>query len=93
MKIEFSYTGYERIAAVEVPDANLMGVYVPRAMGEADEEAVLAMDVWEHAFLLDYKPAERPKYIEAFFSNVDWDVCEERLQTGVAARSATARDV
>ena len=30
------------------------------------------MDVWEHAFLLDYKPAERPKYIEAFFANIDW---------------------
>jgi hypothetical protein len=27
---------------------------------------VLVMDVWERAFLLDYKPAERPKYIEAF---------------------------
>src|ERR1044071_1850214 len=36
---------------------------------------VLVMDVWEHAFLLDYKPAERPKYIEAFFSNIDWDAC------------------
>src|SRR4026207_1969589 len=24
---------------------------------------VLVMDVWEHAFLLDYKPAERVKYI------------------------------
>ena len=32
---------------------------------------VLVMDVWEHAFLLDYKPADRPKYIEAFFSNID----------------------
>jgi superoxide dismutase, Fe-Mn family len=40
---------------------------------------VLVMDVWEHAFLLDYKPAERPKYIEAFFANIDWDVVEERL--------------
>jgi Fe-Mn family superoxide dismutase len=40
---------------------------------------VLVMDVWEHAFLLDYKPAERPKYIEAFFSNIDWDACERRL--------------
>jgi len=40
---------------------------------------VLVMDVWEHAFLLDYKPAERPKYIEAFFSNIDWDVCDGRL--------------
>lgn len=41
---------------------------------------VLVMDVWEHAFLLDYKPAERPKYIEAFFSNVDWSVVEERCK-------------
>jgi Fe-Mn family superoxide dismutase len=37
------------------------------------------MDVWEHAFLLDYKPAERPKYIEAFFANIDWKAVEERL--------------
>ena len=42
MKIAFSYPGYERIAAVEVPDANLMGVYAPRAIGEVDEEAILA---------------------------------------------------
>ena len=41
---------------------------------------VLVMDVWEHAFLLDYKPADRPKYIEAFFSNIDWGVAEGRLQ-------------
>ena len=40
---------------------------------------LLVMDVWEHAFLLDYKPAERPKYIEAFFANVDWQVVQARL--------------
>ena len=43
---------------------------------------LLVMDVWEHAFLLDYKPAERPKYIEAFFSNIDWSAVEGRLQPG-----------
>jgi Fe-Mn family superoxide dismutase len=41
---------------------------------------LLVMDVWEHAFLLDYKPADRPKYIEAFLSNVDWDAVERRIQ-------------
>ena len=41
---------------------------------------ILVMDVWEHAFLLDYKPAERPKYIEAFLSNVDWSAVERRLR-------------
>ena len=40
---------------------------------------LLVMDVWEHAFLLDYKPAERPRYIEAFFANVDWEAVEKRL--------------
>ncbi|WHZ23797.1 MAG: superoxide dismutase [Nitrospira sp.] len=40
---------------------------------------VLVMGVWEHAFLLDYTPAERPKYIDAFFANVDWNKGESRL--------------
>jgi Fe-Mn family superoxide dismutase len=40
---------------------------------------ILVMDVWEHAFMLDYKPAERSKYIEAFFSNVDWATVQSRL--------------
>jgi superoxide dismutase, Fe-Mn family len=48
---------------------------------------VLVMDVWEHAFILDYKPADRPKYIEAFFSNIDWDACEQRLKTSNAAKA------
>ncbi|HEV3124440.1 MAG TPA: Fe-Mn family superoxide dismutase [Candidatus Dormibacteraeota bacterium] len=46
---------------------------------------IVVMDVWEHAFLLDYKPAERPKYIEAFLSNLDLGVAEKRL-TGSADR-------
>ena len=41
---------------------------------------LLVMDVWEHAFLLDYKPADRPKYIDAFLSNIDWNAVEHRCQ-------------
>ena len=41
-------------------------------------DPILVMDVWEHAFILDYKPADRPKYIEAFFSNIDWNTVERR---------------
>jgi Fe-Mn family superoxide dismutase len=52
---------------------------------------VLVMDVWEHAFILDYKPADRPKYIEAFFSNIDWQAVEQRLQpAGATSTSAQA---
>jgi superoxide dismutase len=44
--------------------------------------------VWEHAYLLDYKPAERPKYIEAFFSNIAWSTVDQRFKQGAAARGA-----
>ena len=40
---------------------------------------LLVMDVWEHAYVLDYKPAERAAYIEAFFANIAWKSVEGRL--------------
>jgi Fe-Mn family superoxide dismutase len=40
---------------------------------------IVVLDVWEHAFIKDYKPAEKSKYIEAFFANIDWKACEARL--------------
>lgn len=49
---------------------------------------ILVMDVWEHAYLLDYKPAERPKYIEAFFSNISWTEVENRLKVPKTAQKS-----
>lgn len=46
---------------------------------------ILVMDVWEHAYLLDYKPSDRASYIEAFFSNIDWTSVEKRLQLRASA--------
>jgi Fe-Mn family superoxide dismutase len=46
---------------------------------------IVVMDVWEHAFMLDYKPADRPKYIESFLANLDVDTAENRL-SGAADR-------
>ena len=46
---------------------------------------LLVMDVWEHAYLLDYKPIERSSYIEAFFANIAWKAVEKRLQLGAPA--------
>jgi len=46
---------------------------------------IIVMDVWEHAFLLDYKPADRPKYIESFLANLDVTAAEGRL-AGTAER-------
>lgn len=40
---------------------------------------IVVMDLWEHAYLKDYKPSEKGRYIEAFFANLDWGACETRL--------------
>ena len=45
---------------------------------------VLVMDVWEHAFLLDYTPAQRGQYIEAFFSNINWRNVDRRVEGDVS---------
>jgi superoxide dismutase, Fe-Mn family len=50
---------------------------------------LLVMDVWEHAFMRDYKATERGKYIEAFFRNIDWRMIERRLQEPSALRLAS----
>ena len=42
-------------------------------------EPILVMDLWEHAWFRDYKPADKGKYIEAFLANVDWTAAEARL--------------
>jgi Fe-Mn family superoxide dismutase len=39
---------------------------------------LLVMDVFEHAFMIDYG-LKRADYIEAFFNNVQWDTVKTRL--------------
>jgi Fe-Mn family superoxide dismutase len=39
---------------------------------------ILVMDVFEHAFMLDYG-LKKADYIEAFFRNLDWKACVERF--------------
>ncbi len=39
---------------------------------------ILVMDVFEHAFMLDYG-LKRAEYITAFFKNINWQIVESRL--------------
>ena len=45
------------------------------------QNILIALDVWEHAYLLDYLPGERGKYIDAFFNNLNWQVVESRFKS------------
>ncbi len=41
---------------------------------------LLAVDLWEHAFMVDYLPSQKKDYVEAFFENLNWSVVEKRLE-------------
>lgn len=40
---------------------------------------ILALDVWEHAYLLDHGAQGKAAYVDAFFKNLNWTVAEERF--------------
>ena len=40
--------------------------------------ALLVMDVWEHAYITEYR-LNRKDYINAFFKNINWREVEERF--------------
>jgi Fe-Mn family superoxide dismutase len=42
---------------------------------------ILIMDVFEHAFMLDYG-LKKADYIDAFFRNISWPSAEDRMTTG-----------
>jgi len=66
---------------LDVTNGNLINTWV----GEQHEghltglKPVLALDMWEHSYMLDVVPSEKKKYIDAFFENINWSVIEGRV--------------
>jgi Fe-Mn family superoxide dismutase len=54
---------------------------------------VLAIDVYEHAYVRDYDPTPdgRGEYVEAFFRNLDWDHVNRQLAQAEAAKEGADR--
>lgn len=48
------------------------------ATGPVDTTPVLVMDIYEHAYQMDYGAAAA-KYIDAFFANINWETVASRL--------------
>ncbi len=52
---------------------------------------ILVMDVWEHAYVLDYGASAAPgagraAYLEAYFRNIDWETVAARLEAARAQK-------
>ncbi len=41
---------------------------------------ILALDMWEHAYMVDYLPAEKATYVGAFFKNLNGNTVEGRFK-------------
>jgi len=53
-------------------------------------EVVFALDLWEHAYMIDFTPAQRADYVKIVLDNVDWPVVEQRFATAAAHEPAHA---
>jgi Fe-Mn family superoxide dismutase len=83
---DFKATGAMRgigwvVLYYDVPTCQLCNVWInEHDVGHlAGCEPVLVMDVFEHAYMIDYG-LKRADYITAFFKNINWSAAEKRIK-------------
>jgi Fe-Mn family superoxide dismutase len=67
---------------VKMSDGRLAVVNTSNAktpMTDAEVKPLLTVDVWEHAYYIDYRN-DRPKYLDAFWALVNWEFANKNFQ-------------
>lgn len=79
------------LLALDLPSRQL-GTYWSgnHTQGPAAAVPLLVLDMYEHAFHIDYGAAAA-KYVDAFFANVNWAVIEQRFERGLRAAGELAK--
>ncbi len=63
----------QRDASIHAYGLDMHNMWAP-----ANVVPILALDVYEHAYMVDYG-INRGSYLDAFVKNIDWDVCGKRF--------------
>ena len=45
----------------------------------ANTDQIIALDMWEHAYVGDYWSSGKKQYVEDFFKNINWSVAEKNF--------------
>lgn len=43
--------------------------------------AIVALDCWEHAYMVDYTPGDKGKYFDAYLAAIDWKSVSKRFDS------------
>ena len=49
-------------------------------LGNVAMATVVAIDMWEHAYMADYTPKEKGEYVKAYLNAIDWNFISERFE-------------
>ena len=71
-----SWTWLVKLADGSLDIVNTSNAGTP--LTESGMTALLTVDLWEHAYYIDYRNA-RPKYLEAFWNLVNWEFAAENF--------------
>lgn len=60
---------------------NLLNSWIDEQhLGQLNEcKMILGLDMWEHSYVADYQPSGKKKYVEDFFTNLNWQIVSDRF--------------